>query len=163
MNKRAAGAKLPLTGKFHIQVLRQGEVVDEFDVKNGIVNEGMNKLLDVMFGGDTPIDPWYIGLISSTTPTLNAADTLASHTWTEITDYDEGARVEWDDDAAAARAKTNTTPADFTINATVTVRGIFIASVASGTSGILWSTALFGSNVALLDNDVLRCTYSLSG
>lgn len=152
-----------LAGKWHVQVIRDKKVIDEFDVLNGITNEGMNNLLDVAFGGDTQIDPWYIGLISATTPTLNAADTLASHTWTEITDYDEGARVEWADDAAAARAKTNSTPADFTINATVTVRGIFIASVSSGTSGILWSTALFGSNVSLLDDDILRCTYSLSG
>ncbi len=162
-----AAQTLPLNGQFTLQHLRNGKIINEIDLLNGITNEGLNKLLDVMFHNEAQITVWYIGLIDNASfSALAAADTMASHAgWIENADYDEANRVTWAEDAAAARAITNSTPADFTMNSTETIKGIFITSnnTKSGTTGTLWSTAAFGSTVSVVDNDVLRVSYTVSG
>jgi hypothetical protein len=159
--------KIGLVGKFKVQHIRDNKVLDEVEFNNGIVNEGINQLLDAGFNGGSQISTWYIGLINNASFTaLNNADTMASHTgWLESADYTEGTRREWTSGAAAARAVTNGTTVDFSINANVTLRGIFITSnnTKSGTTGVLWSTATFLSNVVATNGDTLRITYTLSG
>jgi hypothetical protein len=154
-------------GKFTIQHFRDGKLLDAYEVNNGIVDVGMNSLLDVGFNAGTQITTWYIGLIDNSGFTaLAAGDTMASHTgWTESSDYDEATRPEWTTGSPSARAITNATTVDFTINATKTIKGIFITSNSTkgGTTGTLWSTAAFGSTVPVVDNDVLKVTYTLSG
>jgi hypothetical protein len=91
---------------------------------------------------------------------------MASHAgWTESTDYDEVSRVTWNPDAAASRAVTNSTTVDFTMNATKTIKGIFITSnnTKGGTTGTLWATAAFSSNASVVATDVLKVTYTVSG
>lgn len=133
---------------------------------NGITIVGKNHLLDVTFGNTTPltqVDPWYIGLIDqSPTPVLDEGDTLASHSgWSEFTSYSGGVRLAWDDSDAAAKVKGSDTTSDFTISASGEIHGIFIASVSSGTSGILWSTGSFDSSITVVNTDVLKITYGL--
>ena len=65
--KSAGGVLMPvgqleIGGRFEVQHLRNGEVIDEFDVHNLVVNEGLDYLLDVMFHGVSPAGTWYIGL-----------------------------------------------------------------------------------------------------
>jgi hypothetical protein len=132
---------------------------------NDVTVVGKNHLLDVTFGNSSPvtqIDPWYIGLINDTpTPVLDEDDTLSSHTgWTELTDY-TGNRQAWTDANASAKVKGTTTVSTFPITATVTVNGIFIASAASGTSGILWATGSFDEVVEAVNGDDLKVTYGI--
>ena len=158
---------LPLKGKFHIQHIRAGKVIGEYDVPNGITDVGLNSLLDVYFHAVSQITTWYIGLVDNNAFSMFAAgDTSASHGgWAESSDYDEATRPEWTEGAASGRAITNGTTVDFTINATKTIHGLFIISenTKGGSTGTLWSTAAFASNVAVQDDDVLKVTYTVSG
>jgi len=69
--------------------------IEEFD--NAVTTEGLNHILNVEFHGTTQVTTWYVGLINnSPSPSLNAADTLASHAgWTEWTAFSETTRQAW--------------------------------------------------------------------
>lgn len=160
--------KMPLRGRWIIEHKdKDGNLINTYEIDNAISDEGMNYLLDAGFNSGTPIGTWYIGLIDSTGFTgVAAGDTMASHAgWAETTAYSNATRPAWTSGAAAARAITNATAVNFNINATVTVKGLFITSnnVKGGTTGKLWSAALFGTPALVNNTDVLAATYSLSG
>lgn len=159
-------AKAKLKGRFQIEHIRDGKVLQKIDQPNGITDAGLNKILDVMFHGVTAIGTWYIGLIDNASySSLAAADTMASHAgWIELVAYDEGTRVEWSEGAAASKSITNATALTFTMNASKTVKGIFVSSASdkSGATGTLWSTAAFGSTVSVVSGDLLKVTYSVT-
>lgn len=132
---------------------------------NDVTVVGKNHMLDVTFGNSSPVtqvDPWYIGLINqSPTPTLSENDTLASHAgWSETTDY-AGNRKAWDDANAASKIKGATSVSTFVMNATLTVHGIFVCAVATGTSGVLWATGSFDVALPVISTDELRITYGI--
>ena len=161
--------KTKLKGRFVVEHLDvKGNLKGAYEFPNGITDEGLNDILDVQFGGGSQSGTWYIGLIdNSGFSALDAGDTLASHTgWSEFTDYTESNRVEWDDDAASSRSKTNSSTANFSVNASGNVYGIFVSNnnvKSTGTTGILWSTAAFSSVVATANGDTLKVTYTVSG
>lgn len=150
-------------GEYHLEVFdRKGRRVNILDFKNGITDEGLTDLLDVHFAEGTQHADWYFGLISGT-GTLANGDTLASHAgWTEFTDY-TGNRKQWVPDTPAARAITSDGTADFAITGTGTLKGAFLATVDTGTSGILWSTGLFNSDVPVENGNTIKLAYTLSG
>jgi hypothetical protein len=132
---------------------------------NGITVTGKNHLLDVTFGNSSPVtqvSPWYIGLINNTpTPTLSENDTLASHAgWVEATGY-SGTRKAWDDANAALKIKGTTTPSTFNITTTQAIYGIMVASVTSGTGGLLWATGGFDTIANVINGDDLKVTYGI--
>jgi hypothetical protein len=158
-------------GKFHVQQVRGGKVINEFDVSNGITDAGMNALLEAMFHSGSQITTWYIGLVDNAGFSAFAgADTMASHAgWSESSAYSNGTRPQWTCGAAASRQITNAVTVDFNMNTNgTTIKGLFIcggtgASTKGGSTGTLWSAAAFGSTVALNSGDVLKVTYTLSG
>lgn len=160
--------KLGLSGKFHIEHYdKDGKLLGTYDMNNGITNQGKNALLDIMFHGSTQVTTWYIGLIDNAGWSAESAgDTLTSHAgWVELTpgtDY-TGNRLAWTEDAAASQAITNSTSVNFPMLTTKTVKGVFIASVATGTSGTLWATADFASTVSVVNGDTLKITYTVNG
>ena len=132
--------------------------------KNIVVNEGLNRLLGSTLAGETVVTAWYIGLTSSS-PTVVAGDTLDIHAgWTEIANYDETNRVLWVDGGVAAQSVTNPSASRFTISATVTIGGAFLASVnpvtgSPATEGFLYAAGAFtAGNKTLNDNDTLDVT-----
>lgn len=161
--------RLPLKGRFVVEHRNaEGKLKAIYDVPNGIVDEGMNALLDIMFHGSSQIGTWYIGLVDNSGWSAFAdADTLSSHAgWAEFTSYTEANRVTWAEDAASSRAITNSTTADFSVNASGNVKGIFVSSnsvKSTGNTGTLWSTAAFSSVVATSNGDTLKVTYTVSG
>ncbi len=163
---RAANAMFQPKGKFKVEHWRGDTLLGTYEFPNGIVNEGKNKIFDVMFNSATPITTWYIGLISlSGYSALADADTIASHAgWTEFTGYTQANRVTWGSGASASQVITNATPATFDMNATGTVKGIFIVSnnTKGGTTGTLWATALFTADVPVVSGDQLKITYTLN-
>lgn len=145
---------------------KDGNLKWEEEVFNGIVDEGLHYLLDAGFNGGTQDTTHYLGLIDNTgSPTFSNSDTLASNSWTENTAYDESTRPAWNPDNAASRAVVNSTTVDFTMNASATINGIFVASnnVKGGTTGTLWATASFSSTASVVSSDVLKVTYTVSG
>lgn len=167
---RGVGNRLPLHGKFFVEHYdANGVLKGKYEVPNGITDEGIHYLENTGFRAVAQITTWYIGIIDNASFTAVAdADTMASHAgWIESTAYTNSPdnRATWSPGAAASRQITNGTTADFSINATVTLKGIFITSVNTkgGTTGTLWSTALFGSNVNVVNGDTLKITYTLAG
>jgi hypothetical protein len=160
--------KLDLRGKFKVEHWRNGNLFKNYDFNNDITNEGKNLIFDVMFNSATQIlnGSWYIGLISNSGySALAAADTMASHSgWTEFTSYSQANRVGWGSIASASQTVTNTTPATFDITGTGTVKGIFVTSnnTKGGTTGKLWSTALFSADVAVVNADQIKVTYTVN-
>jgi len=160
---------LKLKGRFVVEHLNaDGELKGQYEVPNGIVDVGLNNILDVQFHGEAATATWYIGLVDNAGWTAWAdADTLASHAgWAESVAYTEAARVAWTEGAATARAMTNAATCDFSINATGNLKGIFISSnstKSTGNTGTLWSTAAFSSVVATANGDTLKVTYTISG
>lgn len=133
--------------------------------KNAATDEGLNHILDVQFHGETPVSPWYIGLIKGT-GTLAAEDTLASHAgWTECvltTDY-TGNRKEWTEGASSGKSMTNAVTVDFAMLTSITVKGAFLCGAATLTAAKLFCTALFtGGDQAVDSGDTLKVTYSVS-
>lgn len=165
---RSALGKLPLKGRFQVEHYRDGIHLGTYDILNDITNEGKNLLFDVMFNDVTHISnsAWAIGLISITSySALAAGDTMASHAgWTEFTSYSQSTRVAWGSGTAASQSTTNASPATFDISGSGTVKGIFVTSqnTKSGTTGKLWSTALFSADVPVSNGDQLRITYTVS-
>lgn len=129
--------------------------------ENIVVNQGLDDLLGVTLSATTQDTTWFIGLTDGT-PTVAAADTLASHAgWVEVTAYDEVNRVAWVDGGESAQSISNSaSPADFTINVNgTTIGGAFLAGVNTGTAGRLYAAGAFTAGDKLLDdNDSLAVT-----
>lgn len=163
-----AADRLNLRGTYYIEHYRNGQLLKKYEIKNDITNVGKNYIFDVMFNDGTQIanNSWFIGLINLTSfSALAATDTMSSHSgWVEFTSYTQANRVAWGSGAAASQSVTNATPATFDMNATGTVKGIFITSsnTKSGTTGTLWSTALFSADVPVVNGDQLKITYTLN-
>ena len=159
-------AQIKMKGRFLCRHFRGGKLIGTHEFANGVTNEGLNKLLDVMFHATTQIDPWYFGLINNSGYTgLSAGDTMSSHAgWAESTDYDEATRVAFTEAAAASQSIASSAASVFTMNATVTIKGIFVTSVNTkgGTTGTLWATALNTSDISCVAADVLQFSYTVN-
>jgi len=140
---------------------------DEFH--NLVVNQGLQDLNTKYFKGSTYTAAWYLGLITGpgSSTTYNAGDTLASHAgWTEDTNYSGNRKSVTFGTATTADPSVidnSASPAVFNINNTTTVAGAFLATVASGTSGILFSEGDFtGGDKLVANGDTLNVTYTFS-
>lgn len=144
----------------------ESKVKAVFEFPNGVTTVGKNHALNTVFDGEAPVTSWYIGLIAATGFTAVAdSDTMASHAgWAEFTTYSQATRVLWNNSAASGGSMASGTTSDFDFTGTGSVRGGFITSgsAKSGTTGILWATALLPSNLSVLNGDTLRAVYSVS-
>ncbi|WDI31585.1 hypothetical protein PUV54_00050 [Hyphococcus flavus] len=126
---------------------------------NLVVDEGIDDLVDKYFKGAGYSAAHYVGIMAAS-PTIAAGDTMASHGgWTEITDYDEASRPAYAPANAVDHQIANqTSPAQFTFNASVTVGGLFLTTnnAKGGAGGLLYSGAsLAGGNLAVQSGDTL--------
>lgn len=157
-----------MRGRYIVDHMRRGRRIARYRINNDITNQGKNNIFDVMFNGvtQTANNSWFLGLISSVGYTaLASTDVPNSHAgWTEFTSYSQSTRVAWGSIASSGQTVTNTTPCEFDINSGGTVKGIFVItnSTKSGTSGTLWSTALFSADVPVVNGDALKVTYTLN-
>jgi hypothetical protein len=127
---------------------------------NLVVNAGLNDLLDKYFKGSTYTAAHFIGLTDGT-PTIDATDTLASHAgWVEVDDY-AGDRKAFTPGTVSGQSVSNSNDrAEFTVDTNnTTIGGLFLATVATGSSGVLYGVAAFtAGNKTLDEDDVLRVT-----
>jgi hypothetical protein len=146
---------------------KAGKLIGVYRVPNGIVDVGMNMILETQFHAGSQSTTWYIGLVDNSGWTAFAdADTMSSHAgWSESVVYSNGTRPQWTAGAAASRQITNSSTVDFNINGTATLKGIFLVdnSTKSGSAGTLWATAAFSSTVSVQSGDTLKITYTVSG
>jgi hypothetical protein len=173
-----------VSGRFIVQHFRAGRRINEYHFDNGIVNEGKDKLLNVMFDATAAIAAWYLGLIDNSGYTALASDDTyddidqAGNGWDEFQGYTDAnngdsatTRPEWGPDPASAQSITNSTVAIYDITGSGTVKGVF--TVGGGTTpenkgdhlagSTLWATALFTSgDVTVQSGDQLKVTYTVS-
>jgi hypothetical protein len=140
---------------------------------NLVVNEGLQDMNAKYFSGVGYSAAWFLGLVEGpgSGTTFAAADTLASHAgWTELvpgTDYTGDRKAVTFGTATTADPSVisnSAAPSSFAmlVNGTV-VAGAFLASVNSGTSGILFSAGDFTGGDKTVDNgDTLNVTYTFS-
>jgi hypothetical protein len=159
-------SQLKVGGKFLGQIVRQGQIIDEFEDSNLVVNEGLNSLLNIYFGGSTQITTWYLGLFEGNyTPVATVTAATITAASTECVAYDETTRREYQEASASAQSITNAANrATFTFNATKTVYGAFLVSDAtkSATTGTLFSAARFSTAKAVVSGDQLLLTYNFT-
>lgn len=157
--------KLVVGGKFFGQHIRDGEVIDEFEDFNLVVNQGLNYLLNVAIQGQGQVTSWFVGLFSGNY-TPQASDTAANiaQNATEWTGYQEATRQPYTTAASTAQQLTNSANvATFTQSNPGTVYGAFIVSnnQKSATTGTLIAAAQFGSAKTVAVGDLLALTYSI--
>jgi hypothetical protein len=140
----------------------------ETDFHNLVVNEGLQDLNNKYFKASGYTAAWYLGLVlgPGSGTTFAATDTLASKAWTEDTNYSGSRKAVTFGTPTLADPSVidnSASPAVFNINNTTTVAGAFLASVASGTSGILFSAGDFtGGDKVVANGDTLNVTYTFS-
>lgn len=158
--------KLLVGGKYSGQIIRKGDVIDEFEADNLVVDEGLNAMLDILFHATAQITTWYLGVFEGNyTPvnTLTAATVAAAAT--ECSAYASSTRPAFDEAAASSQSTTNSANrASFVFNATKTIYGAFLVSNSTkgGTSGTLFSAARFGSSKSVVSGDELLLTYTFT-
>lgn len=159
-------SKLLVGGKFQGTIIRAGEVVEEFEDHNLVVNEGLNSLLNIMFNGATQITTWYLGVFEGNyTPVATVTAATITSASTESTAYTSGTRPEYVEAAASSQSITNSASrASFVFNASKTIYGAFLgsSSTKSSTTGTLFSVARFGSAKAVESGDELLLTYTFT-
>jgi hypothetical protein len=146
---------------YHIECVRDGKVVWTEQVPNLVVDAGLNDSLDKHLKGSSYTAAWYCGLTAAS-PTVAAADTMSSHAgWTEDQNYSESVRQTITFGTVASKSVSNSaSKAVFTINATTTIGGAFMATISTkgGTTGTLYGGAAFGANRSVISGDVLNVT-----
>lgn len=168
-----AGAKEKINGGgvFKFQCFdKDGNLKWEESTHNLVVNEGLKDMNDKYFSGVTYSAAWYIGLVTGPGAgnTYAAGNTLASHIgWTEDTNYSGNRKAVTFGAATLADPSVisnSASPSSFSITGTTTIAGAFLASVATGTSGILFSVSNFQSpgDRAVVNGDTLNVTYTFS-
>jgi hypothetical protein len=140
---------------------------------NLVVNEGLQDMNAKYFQGSGYTAAWYLGLVQGpgSSTTYAAGNTLASHAgWTELvpgTAYTGNRKAVTFGTATTADPSVisnSASPSSFAmlVNSTV-VAGAFLCSVASGTSGVLFSAGDFTGGDKTVDNgDTLNVTYTFS-
>lgn len=157
---------LKVGGVFHGRIIRAGKLIDEWFDPNLVTNEGLNYMLDIMFNGTAQSVTWYIAPFEGNYTPL-ATDTAASFpaSSTECTAYTQSTRVTYVSAASASQVVTNAaSPATFTFNATKTVYGASLVTVAtkSATTGKLFAAARFSTSKNVVSSDQLLLTYQFT-
>lgn len=126
------------------------------DIKNTVVNTGLDLYLTNMWKASTYTAQHYVGLTDGT-PTVNAADTMASHAgWVEVVAYTQGTRPDLTAGLGTVSGQSLTTSSSrvFSINGTTTAGGAFSTtdSAKSGTAGTLVTAGAFTQGDRSLSN-----------
>jgi hypothetical protein len=164
-------ARVGLGGVFNVQCFdAAGNLKWEDTFHNLVVNEGLQDLNDKYFKGVTYSAAWYLGLVTGpgSGTTYAAGDTLALHGgWTEFTDYSGNRKSVTFGTPTLADPSVITnsaSPSVFVITgAGGTIAGAFLASVATGSSGILFSEGDFtGGDKIVASGDTVNVTYTFN-
>ena len=157
-------------GVFHVQCLdKDGNLKWESSEHNLVVSEGLQYMNTQFFKGASYTAALYLGLVTGpgSGTTYAAADTLASHAWTEFTNYSGSRKLVAFGTATTASPSViaSSAASSFTISgAGGVVEGEFLCTFASGTSGVLFSESDFTSpgDRTVVSGDTLNVTYTFS-
>ena len=158
-------------GVFHVECFdKDGNLKWKTSEHNLVVNEGLQEMNTEFFKGAAYTAAFFLGLVTGpgSGTTFAAADTLASKAWTEFTNYAGSRKAVTFGTATTADPSVisnSAAPSSFTISgAGGVVAGAFLCTVASGTSGVLFSESDFQSpgDRTVVSGDTLNVTYTFS-
>lgn len=181
MQSNVVGAEsVGIEGHYHV-VCRDadGNIKWEEAFPNLVNAVGKELMLDTLLSGSTytTVGP-FLGLISGSSPTFSASDTMSSHGgWTEFTNYTVGGSAVRGTAVFSAATSSGSTPSNVTtklasaITYTITggggtVGGCFLvtgsgaSSTQGNTSGTLYSAGAFGTAKVTTAGDTVSVTYS---
>lgn len=161
-------------GIWRIEHWRDGRCIQKQQMHNIVTNEGLDHYLDSTLSAATQITAWYaVAYTDATTFAPVAGSTYANQgSGTELTtQVAEANRQQWSDGGVSGQSVDNSaSPAAYTANTSVTVTGG--ALVGGGTAattkndsaggGTMMCGGTFGSSIALVNNDVLKLTITLT-
>ena len=145
---------------------KDGNLKWKEDFHNLVTTVGLNDLLTQYFKGSAYTAAFYVGLTAAT-PTFAAGDTMASHGGcTESAAYSQANRPTLTLGTAAAGSIDNSvSKAQFSINATATIGGAFLATnnTKSGTTGTLYGGGAFAEgNRSVVNGDTISVQMTLT-
>lgn len=181
MQTNAVGAEtVGIEGHYHVVCHdADGNLKWEQSFPNLVNAVGKQLMLDTLLSGTsyTTVGP-YLGLISGSSPTFLAADTMSSHAgWTEFTNYTVGGSAVRGTAVFSSATSSGLSPSNVTtktasaITYTITgaggtVGGCFLvtgsgaSSTQSNTSGTLYSAGAFATAKITTAGDTVSVTYS---
>lgn len=133
------------------------------EISNLVVTVGKNDLLNQYFLGSIYTAAFFVGL--KTAGSISISDTMASKSWTEITDYSNVTRPAYTAAFPSGGSTNNlASPAVFAITGSATIGGCFIttSNTKGGTAGTLFSATDFPAVRSVLSGDTLTVTYTIS-
>lgn len=170
--KTRSGESTKAGGVFRVECIgADGQLKWAEEMHNLVVNEGLQNMNATYFKGSVYTASFYLGLVTGpgASTTYSANDTLAVHGgWTEFVNYSGSRKLMSFGTATTADPSVidnSASPAQFSITVPGgTVAGAFLCTVASGTSGVLFSEADFQSpgDRVVVGGDTLNVTYTFS-
>ena len=175
-----ANETVGIEGVYHVECRdAAGNLKWEESFPNLVNAVGKELMLDTLLKGSSysVVGP-YLGLISGSSPTFAASDTMTSHAgWTEFTNYTVGGSAVRGTAVFASATSTGTTPSNVTTSAATaivytitggggTVGGCFLvtgsgaSSTQSSTTGTLYSAGAFTTAKITTAGDTVSVTYS---
>jgi len=158
---------------------KDGNIKWEEQFPNLVNAVGKELMLDTLLSGTTytTVGP-YLGLISGSSPTFLAADTMSSHSgWTEFTNYTVGGSAVRGTASFASASSSGLSPSNVTTKSAAaitytitggggTVGGCFLVtgsgavSTQGSTAGTLYSAGAFATAKVTTAGDTVSVTYS---
>ena len=175
-----ANETVGIEGHYHVECRdASGNLKWEEKFPNLVNAVGKQLMLDTLLKGSSySVTGPYLGLISGSTPTFAASDTMTSHGgWTEFTNYTVSGSAVRGTAVFASATSTGSTPSNVTTSAASaitytitggggTVGGCFLvtgtgaSSTQSNTGGTLYSAGAFSTAKITTAGDTVSVTYS---
>lgn len=175
-----ANETVGIEGHYHVECRdASGNLKWEESFPNLVNAVGKQLMLDTLLKGSSySVTGPYLGLISGSSPTFAASDTMTSHGgWTEFTNYTVGGSAVRGTAVFASATSSGTTPTNVTTSAATaivytitggggTVGGCFLvtgtgaSSTQSNTGGTLYSAGAFSTAKITTAGDTVSVTYS---
>ena len=169
-----------IAGHYHVVCRDQdGNIKWEEEFPNLVNAVGKQLMLDTLLSGTsyTTVGP-FLGLISGSSPTFLAADTMSSHSgWTEFTNYTVGGSAVRGTASFTSATSSGLSPSNVTTKSAAaitytitgaggTVGGCFLVTgsgavnTQSSTAGTLYSAGAFSTAKVTTSGDTVSVTYS---
>jgi hypothetical protein len=158
---------IEIHGHYDVECIgADGEVKWTDVIENLVVTVGKIDLLDKYFSGSGYTAAWYMGLVSGTA-TYAVGDTLATHAWTEDTNYSGVNRLTTTFSGASGTTQVNKVSGavSFSITGGTTINGalLTVTQLRATTTGVLYSVGNFSGGSRIVTNgDTLNVTYTAS-